>query len=71
MTLPEPQLSKDQLQEILASSFGEGVPIVDAITDDGVIVRYQVNERNSRPGGKKERANYAESQSVDAVYCQM
>ena len=51
MTLPEAQLSKDQLQEILASSFGEGVPIVDAITDDGVIVRYQVNERNSRPGG--------------------
>ena len=51
MTLPQPQLSKEQLQEILASSFGEGVPVVDAITNDGVVVRYQVNERNSRPGG--------------------
>ena len=51
MTLPEPQLSKEQLQEILTSAFGEGVPIVDAITSDGVVVRYQVNERNSRPGG--------------------
>jgi len=51
VTLPQPQLSKEQLQEILASSFGEGVPVVDAITNDGVVVRYQVNERNSRPGG--------------------
>ena len=51
MTLPEPQLSQEQLQEILTSAFGEGVPIVDAVTTDGVVVRYQVNERNSRPGG--------------------
>ena len=51
MSLPEPQLSTEQLQEILTSSFGDGVPIVDAVTSDGVIVRYQVNERNSRPGG--------------------
>ncbi|MUH57804.1 MAG: hotdog fold thioesterase [Actinobacteria bacterium] len=39
------------MQEILSSSFGEGVPIVDEVTSDGVTVRYLVNERNARPGG--------------------
>jgi uncharacterized protein (TIGR00369 family) len=51
VSLPEPQLSREQLQEILTVSFGEGVPLVDEVTGDGVTVRYQVNERNARPGG--------------------
>jgi uncharacterized protein (TIGR00369 family) len=28
-----------------------GVPIVDAVTDDGVIVRQPINQRHGRPGG--------------------
>lgn len=51
MALPEPQLSLEQLQEILTSSFGDGVPLVEALTPEGVVVRYLVSERNSRPGG--------------------
>lgn len=51
MSAPEPVLTAAQLQGILTESFGDGVPIVDCITTDGVVVRYVVGERNSRPGG--------------------
>jgi uncharacterized protein (TIGR00369 family) len=51
MSAPEPVLTAAQLQAILTESFGDGVPIVDGITNDGVVVRYVVGERNSRPGG--------------------
>lgn len=51
MSVPEPVLTTAALQAILTESFGDGVPIVDSLTDDGVIVRYEVGERNSRPGG--------------------
>ena len=51
MPLPEPVLNAEELSEILVQAFGEGVPRVDAVTSDGVVVRMPVSTRNSRPGG--------------------
>ena len=51
MALPEPVLSAEALSGILVSAFGEGVPRVDEVTDDGVVIRLPISERNVRPGG--------------------
>lgn len=51
MALPTPVLSADELSAILVSAFGDGVPQVDAVTDDGVVIRLPVSSRNVRPGG--------------------
>ncbi len=51
MSVTEPVLSASELQEILVAAFGDGVPVVDAVTDHGATVRYVVSERNIRPGG--------------------
>ena len=51
MALPDPVLSAEALSGILESAFGEGVPRVDEVTDDGVVIRLPISERNVRPGG--------------------
>lgn len=51
MPLPDPVLGADELSDILFLAFGDGVPSVDAVTDDGVTIRLPVSTRNVRPGG--------------------
>lgn len=51
MALPAPVLSAEELSAILVAAFGEGVPQVDAVTDEGVVIRLPVSSRNVRPGG--------------------
>jgi len=51
VALPEPILNAEELSAILVSAFGDGVPRVDRVTDDGVMIRLPVSTRNVRPGG--------------------
>lgn len=46
-----PHLDVDELQAILNTSFpGSGVPRVEQVTEEGVVVRQVIDERHSRPG---------------------
>jgi uncharacterized protein (TIGR00369 family) len=50
--IPEPVLSAVQLQLLLGEPFPDsGVPIVESVTNTGVIVSLPIGERHSRPGG--------------------
>jgi uncharacterized protein (TIGR00369 family) len=51
VALPDPVLSAEDLSDILRNAFGEGVPHVDAVTDEGAVIRLPVSTRNVRPGG--------------------
>lgn len=51
MGLPGPVLSAGELNNILTSAFGEGVPRVDEVTSDGVILSRSTSSRDIRPGG--------------------
>ena len=49
--VPQPVLNAPDLQEILHAAFGDGVPEVERVTEDGVIIRQRASERHVRPGG--------------------
>ena len=45
-------LTTDELQGIMATAFPDvTVPIIDEVTDAGVVVRQVIDERHGRPGG--------------------
>jgi uncharacterized protein (TIGR00369 family) len=45
-------LTTNELQGIMMAAFpGVAVPLVDSVTDEGVVVRQVIDERHGRPGG--------------------
>ena len=46
-------LARDEVQRIFESAFPEAtsLPIIEEVTDSGVIVRYPIDSRHERPGG--------------------
>lgn len=51
MSVPAAVMSAQELRDVLVSTFGPDVPVVDAVTDVGVNVRMIVSGRHERPGG--------------------